>query len=182
MFEFIPKIMEEDAQLKAVSEAIAQLKRLDVLVGVPEGGEDRKAGAASNAELVYIHTNGSPIRGIPARPIIEPAILDGKDVLGEKLSKAYETALAGNTAGVRPALEKAGQAAQNIVRDWFTNPKNNWAELKTAAEERREKKMSKSALAKAKKRAEEDKSFVVHRPLIDTGEMRKSIVYVVREI
>ena len=55
-------------------------------------------------------------------------------------------------------LKATGMKAQNVVRAWFVNPKNNWPPNSPA-----------TIAAKGS-----------DRPLIDTAEMRKSITYVIK--
>jgi hypothetical protein len=115
----------------------------------------------NNAQLVYIHSNGSPLRHIPARPIIEPALKDAENMAlyMPELEAAAKAALGGNVDQVAQHLQRAGLIAQNVVRQWFVNPKNAWAP-------------NAPSTIKAK-----DSS----RPLIDTSSMRKSITFVVSD-
>ena len=170
---------------KNLKDSLAALTRQQVLVGVPattaqERMQDiiemasRSTGKkkdnllraaahtfTNNAELVYIHTNGSPLRNIPARPIIEPAITDreNSDLIVSELKLAAQAALSGNSDAVTQALNRAGLIAQNVVRDWFTNPKNHWA--------------PNAPSTIARKGSD--------RPLIEWGELRKSLTYVLEK-
>ena len=47
------------------------------------------AGAVNNAELLFIHTKGSPLRKIPARPVLQPAVeADGnKQAIAAELAR-----------------------------------------------------------------------------------------------
>lgn len=179
MFDFLADVAETDVGIKAFNEAIAELKSYEVLVGIPEENNGRPAEgsvAVSNAELLYIHTHGSPINGIPARPVIEPALEHEKERVSELLQNAADVALSGNKEGVLPALEKAGMFGQNAVRAWFTNPSNEWAEnsdITIKGGWMKNKVSGKVFRVKGKKS---------NRPLIDTGEMRKSIIYKVKKV
>ncbi len=108
---------------------------------------------------MYIHTNGSPANNIPPRPIVEPAIQDSKEEIGTLLKEAILKALEGDTDGAMAGMERAGTQGENAVKGWFTNPKNNWAEN---AESTKKRKGS-------------------SKPLIDTGQLRKSITHVVKK-
>ncbi len=144
-------------------EALAVLKRHEVFIGIPENTtrrKDKKETSVNNAELLFIHTNGSPANHIPPRPVLDPAIKHNKDRVAANIKNAIDTALDGNAAGVLPALEAAGLDGQNIARDWFTDSANKWPDNADATKKR--------------------KGSV--NPLIDTGEMRKAITYVVREV
>lgn len=148
--------------MKEFAEKMALLKSEDVLVGIPQKNASRKelGEKINNAELLFIHTNGSPKQNIPPRPVIEPAINNKQTKLTimEHFKIAVVAALEGNEQVFHNELAIAGMIAQNAARDWFTNPANGWAP-------------NTPATIKAKGSS---------RPLIDTGEMRKSIIYVVR--
>lgn len=135
------------------------LTKKEVYVGIPAEKSSRPGqGGINNAELLYIHTHGSPIRNIPPRPVLQPAIEANKEAIGKQFATASREALKGNVMGAENGLEKAGMVAQNVARAWFENPGNGWA--------------SNSPRTIARKKSD--------RPLIDTGEMRKAITYVVR--
>lgn len=159
VFEFLAEVRETDKQLQAVQKSIKELKRIDVLVGVPQEEAGREQNDITNAELLYIHTNGSPANNIPPRPIVEPAIQDSKEEIGTLLKEAILKALEGDTGGAIAGMEKAGTQGENAVKGWFTNPKNGWAEN---AESTKKRKGS-------------------SKPLIDTGQLRKSITHVVKK-
>ncbi len=159
VFEFLAEVRETDKQLQAVQKSIKELKKIDVLVGVPQEEAGREQNGITNAELLYIHTNGSPANNIPPRPIVDPAIQDSKEEIGTLLKEAILKALEGDTDGAMAGMERAGTQGENAVKGWFTNPKNNWAEN---AESTKKRKGS-------------------SKPLIDTGQLRKSITHVVKK-
>jgi hypothetical protein len=174
----------------ALYQALSKLAKTDVLVGIPAAtagdranfakqanllkgttskGKRKKARLANlaigtgvnNAELLFIHTNGSPIRGIPPRPVIEPAIMangNRQEITGE-LESAADAMIAQEPVRVLQFLRRAGMAAATACKKWFVDPRNNWAP---------------NAPATIRAKGSD-------RPLIDTGEMRKSITYVVRQ-
>ncbi len=143
--------------LKGLISRLNTLTSVAVYVGIPQ--ETSQRGKINNAELLYIHTHGSPMRNIPARPVIEPALAHYKDKVMTQYSAALRAAAEGNQQALNTALIRTGLAGQNAVRDWFVNPANGWSEN--------------SRVTIARKRS--------NRPLIDTGTLRKSIIYVVRE-
>ncbi len=159
LFEFWGEVRETDKQLQAVQKSIKELKKIDVLVGIPQEEAGREQNDITNAELLYIHTNGSPANNIPPRPVVEPAIQDSKEEIGTLLKEAILKALEGDTGGAMAGMERAGTQGENAVKGWFTNPKNGWAEN---AESTKKKKGS-------------------SKPLIDTGQLRKSITHVVKK-
>ncbi len=158
MLDFLADIKVLNESLIDVKNILKDLKNTEILVGVPQE-ESSHEGSVNNAELLYIHTNGSAVMNIPPRPVIEPAIEDNKQQIGEILKNSMEKALNSDREGAFEEFEKAGMYGQNAAREWFTNPKNNWAP---------------NSASTIKKKGSD-------RPLIDTGEMRKSIVYVIRK-
>ena len=148
---------------KAIESTIKELIDTQVLVGIPESEAAREEGKLTNVELMYIHSNGSPLAGIPARPVIEPALENAKNKIGTLMSDAAQAALSGNQEEMNANLEKAGLAGQSASQDWFTNPSNAW-----------------SPNTEATKKAKGWKGSTDPKPLIDTGELRRSITYVVR--
>jgi hypothetical protein len=150
----------QDNELKGILNALKKLENTQVLVGIPEESGARKDGdGVTNAELLYIHTHGSPINNIPPRPVIEPAIEDDREIIGTLLGDAAKAAADGDDVRMMNALEKAGLRGQNTARLWFKNPKNNWSPNQQATIDKKGS----------------------DRPLVNTGEMRDSIIYVIRE-
>lgn len=153
-------ITRSSLQASGLREALDRLANSDVLVGIPQATTGRK-GKINNAALMYIHTNGSPARNIPKRPVIEPALAaDGnRQVIEKELRAAASAQLDSKPQEALAALQRAGMAGANASKEWFTDPRNNWPPNKPATIRR--KKSS--------------------RPLIDTGALRRSITYVVRQ-
>jgi hypothetical protein len=169
----------------AVISGLKNLQRNRVYVGVPDeaAGERQEAirksaqsmragrrqrhvaaaakGSVTDAQLLYIHTHGSPLRGIPARPVIEPAleVSDNKESITGELKQAATAALDGKKAETKKFMRRAGQDAENRVKKWFMDPRNGWAP-------------NKPSTVKAKGSS---------RPLIDTAQMRNSIKFIVVE-
>jgi hypothetical protein len=103
--------------------SLAAIAKKQVYVGVPEDRTGRKkTTAVTNAGLIYIHTHGSPLQGIPPRPIIEPALEadDNKAVIVKKLGEAARAAFDGRPA--KQLLNEAGIEGRNAAIRWFTDP------------------------------------------------------------
>jgi len=135
--------------------ALKEVLKNDVLVGVPQDKARRREGEVTNAELAYIHNNGSPARNIPARPFMEPGIKNAAQRINVLMQQTARAVLSGDKAKVRQGLESVGLAAQNSIRS-----KINEGIPPPLKHPRRGKSRSK--------------------PLIDTGQLRNSITYVVR--
>jgi hypothetical protein len=192
MFQAFTNVITTIDRYQEIQKSLAELAKKDVLVGIPMEKSSRleNSDQINNAELAYIHTHGirrrpmreemqqnmdnnnlpystafqmylqvhgSPLWQSPPRPIIEPAIEHHKDEIASLLQEALIKAL--ECKDFLPALKKAGMKGQNVARGWFTNPLNQWP--------------PNSPLTVAEKGSD--------KPLIDTGELRKSITYVIRD-
>ncbi|MDQ7094210.1 hypothetical protein REC12_11480 [Desulfosporosinus sp. PR] len=179
-----------DDRTKQFLESLKSLSKVDVLVGIPEETSSREGETITNAELAFIHSKGSPLQNIPARPFVEPAIEDkeNKEQIMAELSKAVEAVMSGDIEALSKALESAGMVAQNVVRDWFKNPKNGWppdSPLTVLNKLRKDK----SSIAKGIVRYVDEGGSLsdisgiegMTHPLIDTEQLRKAVTYVVRE-
>lgn len=177
--------------------AIKKLTGLDVLVGVPSTKADRDDGEPiNNAQLAYIHTFGSTIqvpareqtigrRGnrfaraadadrmtthtipahevvIPPRPFLEPGVKNAQPKTTPRLKRAAELAVQGDFDGAEKELHKAGLIAQNEVR----------AVINAGVA---------PPLAESTLRNRRSRGRTGTVPLIDKGELRNSISYVVRK-
>lgn len=181
------------------AKALAALKRLaglDVLVGVPSANANRDDDTPlNNAQLAYIHTFGSTIQVaereatvgrkngrfakaknatyetshtvpaheivIPPRPFLEPGIVNATPKTTPRLKAAANLALQGNFDGAERQLHAAGLIAQNEVR----------AVINAGPP---------PPLAESTIRSRRSRGRTGTVPLVDTGELRNSITYVVR--
>lgn len=166
---------------KQFVELLNQVKDLEVYVGIPEEKSSRKGEEITNAELCYIHTNGSPLNHIPARPIIEPAIetIETKEAISKQLEDAVKATLENKRDIARQHLKKAGMIGKNAARAWFTDPRNNWPPNSIATAKAKLSKNPK-LLQKLIDSGADITAKEISRPLIDTGELRKSIIYVIK--
>lgn len=137
------------------------LKRV-LLVGIPQekSSQGRKGGEPNNAEIAFVNTFGSPAKGIPARPFLEPAIEEKvtKDRVSEYFGEAVKSALDGDFAGADTNLGKAGMVARNAVVKYIDDSSHFVPNAPYTI-------MMKGS----------------DHPLIDTGSLRTSITYVIRE-
>lgn len=178
--------------LRELRKQLQALAKKEVLVGIPAENSTREhGGEINNAELLYIQSHGvrsasmrkemqgnldagmkyskahelylqshgSPMYHVPPRPVLEPAIASQKEAIGKLISAASKSALEGKPAQCEANLNKAGMVAVSAARGWFENPANGWPP---------------NAPYTIKKKGSS-------QPLIDTGEMRKAITYVVRD-
>lgn len=149
-----------------IMQSIRSLTRDRVLVGIPSTTAERKpdedeGAPLNNAEIGYIHEFGAPEANIPARPFLVPGVRNAEAAIAHQLRAGALAALDGNLEGTEARMAAAGQAAVNgVVEKITTGP---FAPLAPYTLERR----------KAKGRTGE-------KPLLDTGQLRRSITYVIR--
>lgn len=149
-----------------VLQGLQALERERVLVGVPADETERKPedGALppiGNAALLYIHEHGAPEANIPARPTLSPGIRDVKDYVADQYRLAAEDAMAGHTDRVNRRLHAIGLKAQTAIKRRFVD--GPFVPLSDAT------------LANRKARG-----VTRTKPMIDTGQLRNSVNYVIR--
>lgn len=180
--------VSESGDASFIKEAIGTLKNAKVFVGIPEAETQRKGQAVTNAGLLFIHTNGSPLMHIPARPVIEPSIEANHEQLESGLHEVVNLILDDRKTEARTMLKKVGTLGSNGAKLWFTDPRNGWRQNSPETIRRKLAKLTGSKLRKALKvlsRVDEHMPLVgtsdldsINRPLIDTGELRRSITHV----
>lgn len=151
-----------------LTSALGILGANDVLVGVPAIKAARDAevdygnGPINNAALAYIHNFGSPAANIPARPFMEPGIKNVSRQITDLFQRAAEAALEGEPVKVLELLNAAGIVAATGIKAKITSGPF-------------------AALAAVTLRLRRKRGRTGTRPLIDTGQLRNSITYVVRK-
>jgi hypothetical protein len=143
---------------------IAALATTRVMVGVPADKGSRKDGEPiNNAALAYIHENGAPEAGIPERPFLKPGIDTKQTEITTALEKTGQAALEGNPGKVDRGFNAVGLIGQNAVRAKINDgPFTPLAEATLAARRARGR--------------------TGDKPLIDKGELRNALTYVVRKV
>lgn len=160
-------------------EGVKVLTTTRVLVGVPADKAGRSE-AIDNASLAYIHDRGAPEANIPARPFMKPGIASVQDKIEAGLKKAGELALSNGGAAVARQYERVGTLARDAIKrkinEGIPPP---LAESTLKARARRGRKGAVKELARRAKGLPAD--IVYAKPLIDTGQLRNAISYVVRK-
>lgn len=133
--------------------ALKALNGLRCAVGITESA-DARGGAIGNAALLCLHEHGSPQKGIPARPLLEPAMERAGESIAGAAAAALTAALSGS--GARAALEPLGQAALAAVLAYYDAPAWPPNAASTVAQKGRSD------------------------PLVETGELRGAIGYELR--
>ena len=153
---------------RKIAEALREVSTTRVMAGVPaEKGlrqeEDGKQAGINNAALMYIHEHGAPDAGIPPRPVVYPAIKSIHKEVVKTLFKIGRLALEGKPKQVEQGFNALGIMAQNAMRKRITD--GPFIPDKPAT--------------LAARRARGHKG---ERPLIETGQLRRALTYVIRKI
>lgn len=154
--------------LAAVAAGIASLASQRVMVGVPSTRAGRpadkgKGQTINNAALAYIHDQGAPEAGIPARPFMAPGIANAKEKITKAMEGASKAALDGDQARMTREYHRAGIAAMVSIKLKITS--GPFIPLKPAT------------LAARRRRG-----VTRTKPLIDTGALVNSINYVIQKV
>lgn len=152
--------------LPKLKEALTKVSKQEVLVGVPAENSNRKSApgekqAMNNATLAYIHDNGSAAANIPARPFMRPGITRAKARIAETLGLSAKQAINGD-GSIDKGLMKAGLIAQLSIREVINEGVP-------------------PELAPNTIKARQKRGRTGTRPLIDTGQLRNAINFVVKE-
>ncbi|MEQ1067256.1 hypothetical protein ABLB96_15010 [Acinetobacter sp. XH1741] len=163
--------------LADIFQAFTELSQMNVLVGIPHGEARTDGDGLTNAQIGYLQETGSPSQNIPERPFLVPGVEEVQEPVGDKLIQAVDAAMDGNRQKMMKLLESAGMIAMNSVRAYFVNGEFAPLSLDTIrARARRGRKGAKKYLKQLETGPAE--SGLV-RPLIDTGELRKSVTYII---
>jgi hypothetical protein len=158
--------IEQKSHTAQFRKALEGLLKREVLVGIPAANAARdpepgETTVATNALLGYVHEYGSPAKNIPARPFLHPGIANARTDIEIHMKKAGQLALAGKQDQIDQELEKVGLIAQVSVQKKITD--GPFEPLKPAT------------LAARSARGRTGTA-----PLLDTGQLRRAITYIVR--
>lgn len=148
--------------LKAVLANVRSFGSKHVLIGIPSDENKRDDGPIGNAQLGYIHENGSPANNIPPRPFLKPGVAAAKDKCLGVLKNAAKAGFK-DPAAIDKGLNAAGLIGQASVKNTL-RAGEGFAPLKPATIAARKRKGAKGT-----------------KPLIRTGQLLNSITCVVRE-
>ena len=165
-------------KLDSIVAEINKLVAIDVMVGIPASANARDDDM-NNAALGYLHETGSPAANIPARPFLVPGVAGAVDKYEAQLLKAIRAALDGMPKKMRAHLDAAGIIAAQAAKDMID--RGDFAPLSIPTLQARARRGRKGAQAELASRAAGNAPNAANaRPLIDTGQMRNSITYVLR--
>lgn len=106
-------------QLKQLAD---RLPKYAIQIGVFSGKANRKQKkqtallGLNNAELMFIHENGSPLHNIPSRPVLKMTLDYGKTLVNEVTKKALNAYFQGGENAYVIELEKFCIRLENYAR------------------------------------------------------------------
>ncbi|WP_294966417.1 hypothetical protein [uncultured Gilliamella sp.] len=138
-------------------ERAKQINQMQLVVGIPNNENSREESEGiTNAELAMIHEFGVPERGIPERSFMRSTASEESNNLGQLSKQVLNECLAGNIspydAYATIGAYFQGRIVEKITDGEFEPNNENTVKRKGSS-----------------------------KPLIDTGQLRASITYEVRE-
>lgn len=148
--------------------AVDLMTNTQILVGVPATEALRKPepgepSTPNNAMLAYVHENGDAAGRIPPRPFMNPGVQENRQNIETGMGKVARAALDGNEAAVDRGLHAVGLSTQAAIRRKITTGPFLPLSPRTLARRRARGRMG-------------------TKPLIDTGQLRNAINYVLRRL
>lgn len=183
------KVVLDDT--KKFFDGLNELVTKSVFVGIPSSNINREPAPGekltpNNAVIGYVQENGDPARNIPARPFLVPGIKSIQPEIITRLRAIGRAAMDGQPDKVKTLRMQLGIVAQRAIQKKITDgPFQPLSEVtlqrrasrkfgKGAAGARRGAKME---LARRAQGLAAGTDFA--RPLIDTGQLRRAINYVI---
>ncbi len=146
----------------AFMDCVDALKVKETMVGIPEDENGREDGEINNASLLFINNFGSPAQNIPARPVMAIGIRKAQDAIVLEMEKAAKAAFTKGPAILDKYYERVGIIASSSVKR-VINSQEGILEPSQATLDSRKR-----------------RGFNGNKALIETGQMRNAITYVVR--
>lgn len=191
--------MAKHATLTKKQDGLAKLQRVlaafeaeRVLVGIPSNKDDRsktEKGALNNATIGIIMEKGSPAAHIPARPWLAPGIASAKGPIVSHYEQAAKQALRSGDAGALTAAHKVvGHLTADAVKAYLLHghfeplaPSTIANRARQRGTRRRPSETRYLGLVAGGMGAAQAQNVAGIRPLINTGQMRNAVTYVVRK-
>ncbi len=157
--------------LQSLSDKISELAKLELMVGIPEGKAERDPDGSgvyiNNPTIAYINTTGDPAMHIPPRPFLVPGIEHSKDEVTKQLEAAANRVVNASSKdegrkSAKIVLDKLGLKLVNVVRRYITTAPFPPLSPVTIAERLK-------------------KGHTGIKPLIETGQLRRSVSYILRK-
>jgi len=154
-------VKESATTIKNLIEGWNFFLKNEVVVGITQESNSARGDAPTNAELLYLHDQGSPASNIPPRPVLRPAISqpEVRDRIQTLMrDAAVEAIVNGNKEKCEQNFHKAGMIGRDACKKYITDGG----------------KLAPNAPSTIARKGSS-------KPLIDTGSMLSSITYAVRK-
>lgn len=173
-----------------VFKSIQDLVGKQVLVGIPDSGQNARDGEpVNNATIGYVMETGSPAHNVPARPFLVPGVKNSRSASLFQLRQAADAALKGDSAKMMQGLNRAGIAASNEVKHVINSNippplKPGTIRNRHRGRETKRRESEQVYLDLVKKgvdpgAAQGEVGIVA---LVNTGQLRNAVTYVVRDV
>lgn len=156
-------------KLKVFERRIRAMCEEKVLVGIPQKTTQREDDPYTNAQIGYLMENGSTDGHIPKRASLLPGVQSAQEQISAILKNANLAAIQGDMAAFHSFLNAAGLLAVNAVQAKITD--GPFVALAKS-----------TLLARERRRAATGGKSVSLVPLIDTGQFRRAITYIIRKV
>jgi hypothetical protein len=148
---------------QVVLQALDDLVKQEVLVGIPSDKADRQDGESlNNAARLYISEYGAPEANIPARPTVMPGIEAAREEINKRMVSVARAAMAGNAQSVDQGMHAAGLAAADSIKEMINSNTPPPLAERTLADRRA-------------------RGVTRTNTLVDEAEMRNAVTYIVRD-
>lgn len=174
-------------QVSAIRDSIRALADREVLVGFPEDTSQRQDDPTgpTNAALGYIHDHGAPEQSIPARPFMIPGMRAVRDRVTSMLQRTAKRVVIDKSAlNVDMEMEKVGLVVATSIKREINEgvpPPLAEATLRGRMARGPGSSVAQGAFWElAWRDAGAPASTEIAKPLIDTGQLRNAVNFVVR--
>lgn len=169
----------------AAMKAIEMLTKKSVLVGIPSTTAGRKdAGPITNAVLGYVHEFGEPKHNVPARPFLIPGVKSVEKQTAAGMQRAGAFAIEGKTDDMLKQLNAVGLRAVSAVKKQITSNIPPPLQPATVAARLRRTQGGRKRLTGLRSQGTNLGKWGATNltTLVDTGQLRNSITYVIRDM
>jgi hypothetical protein len=165
-----------------VVNSIRKLSRTRVYVGIPATTPPRSDTTLTNAVIGYLMEHGIPERNVPARPFLVPGVRSVQDKTTEGLKRAAQYSLDGHYDQMLRQMGAVGLTAVSAVRGVIQARIPPPLAARTVQSRLRKTQAGRRRLRNMQKAGTDLYKWGAANltPLIDTGNLRNSITYVIR--
>ena len=177
-----PPVIKTVSHYEDLEKTIKKLAAMQVLVGIPQANAARTDGGPTNALLGYVHENGEPSLNIPARPFLKPGIQDQQAPIQNYMRQAAKAAIEGDEIRMMHALRAAGESGVRGATNKITVGPFVPLSPRTIAARLRKTQAGRTRLRRMRQAGQDVAAWGAAnlKPLMDTGQLRRAITYVLR--